>query len=346
MKYVVNRLLVILIFFTFFACKSYNEKQLELVNKIAKKNWVGIPRELNKDISTNFSQEEIINLTNDENPYVLAYFFQFLLEHYPHDCYNVILQHLNDTKSIRVWTSNDNEESMTMAEYMLWKTQISEFITSEQRGRLNDLIVFNYRKYPHLNGQAYLILRLGSLKFKYYQFVKDLVIEKKTTFKYEEIFLINYLAKFKKPEDIAIIKQVLQIVSGKGFDPVNGFDLYDLIRRHPDNEYYSILVNIYDEKIKGKKLKCDECYCSIEQYCKALIMYPNPKTISILTELVNSNNFKCLSNHDVYKEEIYYFLKKSNKVVYGPLIKSLESKINIEVYSEVVRENRFMREMW
>lgn len=340
----IHRLVVLFMVFMIFSCKYYNEKQLELINKIAKENSVGIPRELNKDIGINFTQKEIVNLTNHDNPYVRASFFKFLSEQYPQYCYNVILQHLNDTKSVQVHTSYDTIEGMTIAEYMIWKTQNSEFITNEQRGRLNDLIVFNYRNYPHLNEQAYLILRLGLPKFKYYQFVKDLVIEKLPEFKYDKILLISYLAKFKKAEDIGIIKRALQIVSQKWFDQVERYDLYELIRRYPDNEYYSILVRIYEVTIKNKKLRCDECYCDIEQYCKALVMYPSPKTILMLTELINSNNFENLCNHLANKEQIYYLLKKSNNVVYQPLIKSLENKINIKVYNEIVRDNRFTRE--
>jgi hypothetical protein len=325
---------------------AYNGKQKELIAKIEKERTVYVSADLSKELKTNFSQNQTLDLTEHPNPHVRCSFFSLVLDHYPGSIYQTIIDHIADTALVMVHTSYDTIHPMTVAEYMLWKTQKSPHIGEQQRENLNDLILFNYNKYTHLNGDALLILRLSKqIRPKYYNIIRNLVLEKAKNFNLQESYLLYYLARFKKPEDIKIISSVLNTIFKKETDlNITGYNIFDLIRKYPSDEYLPILLNFYSEKIKNRRSRCDECYCEVEQFIRALVAFPSPVTEQVLYDLSDNANFGNLCYSLAIAEHIFFWVRKTNNSYYLPILKSLEKKINRGVYIKISKANENFKE--
>ena len=184
-------------------------------------------------------------------------------------------------------------------------------------------------------------------KPKYYNFIRTTVIEKSKNFNINDCYLLHYLARFKKPEDIKIISSVLEtIFSNESIGNISASPfLYNLIRKYPSDEYLPILLDFYSKKLRNRKSRCDEYYCELEQFIEALLAFPTPETEQTLYNLSDSKLFISQYNSGAITEYICFWARKTDNSYYQPLLKNLEKRINGKVCNKISKTNENLREL-
>lgn len=182
------------------------------------------------------TDEVLTKLIQSEHPLLRASAFREILNRKSFNHFDVVMSHLDDTAIVEtdagefgVWDRTVSDDLLLEAE---WKTEDEKNKTIEQV-----LIKHNYLE------SAYIILEQLEPQEKYYPFVKDMATRSRrpTEDGYELDFKdIEYalygLAKFKKPDDVIVIKKKMMRYVWKLSD-----ESFRLMKEFPDTTYFDVL---------------------------------------------------------------------------------------------------------
>lgn len=318
---------------------SYNERQKAIIEKVSRRESGIYSKSAKDSISIIFDKEELVELTDHPNPYVRIFFYNHLVEHYPDACFDICLNHMSDSATVHVQTSYDTSSDMTIAEEMIRLARNKKIFSSRKKYAMDSTIVVNVEKYPYLEDDFYLYLykNASNPDLKFYKQVRKMISEG-----HGEVFgrfaLLGYFRGYKIEQDAKLIRTYLEdtVESEDGVGYNFGIEF---IENHPDADYYEILTNFYDKRIKNRVTRCDECYFELEFFCKALSQYKREETKLILNQILKSRNYKSLCHHGAINEHMYQLLTKCDKEYYDQIIKDLEHKIDHKILAEVRKYN-------
>lgn len=325
---------------TFFSC-SYNEKQKSVLDKVAKNETEIYSNSFKIKISNEFNTAELVKLTNDKNPQTRIYFYDYLIKKQPDTCFEICLNHLNDSIRVLTSTSYDTQKYLSIGELMITNARNNKIFSLHENQTLDSLIVTNIKNYKHLEGQFYYYLskNFKTPKVEFYPIIKDLVIEKSQSTYFSQISLINYFSSYNKKSDAEIIKNYL-VNSIKKDKTIYFNSTLQFIKNKPNPEYFKILTNFYNENINGKATRCDECFFELSLFCKTISKFKNNETKSIFNSLTQSNNYTSRCNYLAKNEQFYNLLAHTDKDYYRQIIKNLENKIDYKILNEVKKYDK------
>jgi hypothetical protein len=236
------------------------------------------------------TDEELVRLGRSEHPILRAAAFREMLERKSFNHFDIIIDHLDDTALVFIDAGEFGIWDRTVSDDILqgagWKTQEAKNKTVEQV-----LAKHNYL------WSAYIILKELEPQEKYYPFIKDMATRPRRLSQYEGYELgfgdIEYalygLAKYKKKEDVQIIKNKLM---------KHVWELSDvsfrMMKEFPDTAYLDILKTYHRGqfyKFSGNRpygfsgVVADRA--TPEDFIQALAVQQNDKSAKLLDTMLN-----------------------------------------------------------
>lgn len=291
----IKQLLILLLAFIFFSCntsgkypyaiKDFREKLQPYLIKMIEK---GIVTSSDSALQHMATDEELVRLGRSEHPILRAAAFREMLERKSFNHFNILMEHLDDTALVftdagefGIW---DRVVSDDILQEAGWKTQEAKAKTVEQV-----LTKHNYLQ------SAYIILKGLEPQEKYYSFIKDMATRPRRLDPegYELGFAdIEYalygLAKFKRKEDVEVIKQKLMDNVWRLSDVS-----FRLMTEYPDTAYLDVLKTYHRRqfyKFSGNRphgfsdVVADRA--APEDFIQALVVQQNDKSAKLLDTML------------------------------------------------------------
>jgi hypothetical protein len=231
----------------------------------------GINTFAEKIIDTTFSNAQLQKLSRSEHPLLRAVALRLLLDRDDVDHQSLILSHLDDTALVSVDWGEWGYKHTTIADDVLtlsaWKTeQEKEVIVNKVITEHNYLL------------SAYKILPRLEPKQEYYLHIKNMIDNRRM---FEDMEGGLYLlAKYKRREDIAIIKKWLMYYVRN-----LGVLSFRLMKEYPDTAYLSVLDN-FERRGMLRKL-CEDPYSTdVEFFFETLASYKQKRAAEILSRML------------------------------------------------------------
>ncbi|WHF52387.1 hypothetical protein QGN23_03685 [Chryseobacterium gotjawalense] len=307
--------------FIFISC-GYDKSQTQILEKIEKSNNSIFEKKFNEKVISSFSKKQIIELSSNKNPEIALYFFQILVNKYPDDAYSVFLRNIDNKKISTIATSYDTLEEMTVSQAMLFYAILKQSIfTEEQLNEILDKIILDINNKRHLYG--YLAMYLDKNKNnpdpKYYSILRKEILDTTSKPYFHNHAIINYFSNYNKPEDVIIIKD---FIKKSVYDEPTYFNSgIEFIANSPKEQYFDILTDYFDKKIKDQKFRADDIFFELELYTKALTRYKSNESKELITEIVNKSNYYSQGNFLAPREQVYLLLENEDKKNYFSVLK-------------------------
>lgn len=209
--------------------KSLQPHLIEIVSKY-------IVMEHENSLHTMATDEVLLQLSRSEHPVLRASAFREILSRNSFNHFELIMSHLDDTAIVEtdggefgIWTRTVSDDILQEAE---WKTKAEKDKTVDEV-----LTKHNYLR------SAYTILEQLQPQEKYYPYIKDMATRpRRITYEGYELafgdieYALYGLAKFKKRDDIRIIKEKMLRYVWKLSDKS-----FRLMTEFPDTAYFDVL---------------------------------------------------------------------------------------------------------
>lgn len=276
------------------------------------------------------SDKDLNQLTQSEHPVLRASAFRELFYRNPLKNFDIVMSHLDDTAMVRTDGGEfgifSNKVSDDILQEAKWKTK-------EEKNKTIDKVL---SKHNYLRS-AYVILLKIDPQEKYYNYIKDMATRPRRL-SYDDFemgfgdieFALYGLAKFKKQEDIKIIKkQLLENVwrlSHISFRIMKEFpdtSYFDILQTYHRRQFYKFSGNRRDGFSGAVADNADP-----EDFINALIIQQNEKSAKLLDTLLNKLPLQtCMPD----KESIIYHLVMEIWEHPCPIYAKLREKINFRV---------------
>ena len=182
------------------------------------------------------TDDELIRLGKSENPVIRATAFREMLDRSSFNYFDIVMGHLNDTAIVATDAGEFGIWYLTVSDDILqeasWETREAKERTIEQV-----LTKHNYLR------SAYTILEQLEPREKYYAYIKDMATRpRRLSYEGQELgfddieYALYGLAKFKKQDDVVIIKNRL-MQSAWELSEVS----FKLMKEFPDSAYLEVL---------------------------------------------------------------------------------------------------------
>jgi hypothetical protein len=308
-----------------YAIKDFRKPLQPHLIKIVSTGTVGqyfIPGKMLKD-------KDLVELTESEHPVLRGTAFNEIFKRESFNHYNVLMAHLDDTAMILVDNGEFGISSITVSDYILglaeWDTRESKYKTVEKV----------LKKHNYLRSACTVLYNLEPQE-KYYSVIKDLATHPRKLdydnfeMAFDEIEYALYgLAKFKKKEDVQIIKQVLA---------KNGWHLghlsFRLIKEYPDTAYMQILRDYHRNNFylfTGKRRNGFSGYtpdrAEPEDFINALAALQNQHSANLLDTILNNlDKYECMPDKESIKEHLVMTIWKQQTPAYFKLKEKVRNR--------------------
>jgi len=215
-----------------YAIKDFKRPlQPHLTNIVSK----GIVMPENTALGNMATGKELLQLSMSEHPVLRSSAFREMLTREAFDDFKILMDHLDDTAMVLTDAGEFGTSYRTVSDDLLME---AEWKTGEDRNKTIDEVLtrHNYLR------SAYTILQQIPAQEKYYPFIKDMATRRRNYNEdsgergFEDVEYALYgLAKFKKKEDIKIIKERL-LENNFRMDELS----FHLMREFPDTAYLEV----------------------------------------------------------------------------------------------------------
>lgn len=269
-----------------YAIKDFRKPLQPFLIKIVSK---GIVMYYDSSLRHMATDNELIQLSQSEHPVLRASAFREILHRTSFNHFDILMNHLTDTAFVEtdagefgIWTRTVSDDILQEAN---WNTEDAKSKTVEEV-----LTKHNYLR------SAYIILENLEPQQKYYSFIKQMATRPRRLSDdgYELAFGdIEYalygLAKFKKPEDIKLIKKQMTENVWKLSDIS-----FKLIKEFPDTAYFDVLQAYHRRqfyKFSGNRPGGFSGYvadrAAPEDFIQALVVQQSDKSSKLLDTMLN-----------------------------------------------------------
>jgi hypothetical protein len=289
-------LLFLLIAIIFYSCKTDNKYNYAIkdfgnalkphLTKIVSKGVVMYYDSALRNIA---SEKDLNQLSLSEHPVLRASAFRERLHRTPLNNFDILMSHLDDTAIVATDGGEFGIFSRKVSDDIL---QEANWNTNEEKNKTIDKVITqnNYLR------SAYLIIKEIEPQEKYYKYIKDMATRpRRLSYDGYEMgfgdieFALYGLAKFKKREDVKIIKSRLM-------DEVWQLShiSFELMTNFPDTSYFDILQTYHRRqfyKFSGNRRDGFSGYVADradpEDFIKALVIQQNEKSAKLLDTILN-----------------------------------------------------------
>ncbi|MGN6440175.1 MAG: hypothetical protein ACTHMM_26845 [Agriterribacter sp.] len=258
-------------------------------------------------ISNVMTDKEIVQLSRCEHPVLRAMAFREMLDRNSFNHFDIVMNNLTDTAIVAtdagefgIWYRRISDDILQKA---LWKTEEAKNKTIEKV-----LTKHNYLR------AAYLILLQIEPQEKYYTFIKEMATRPRRLsyegyeLEFDDIELALFgLARFKKPEDIVVIRQKL-------LDNVSQLSevSFRLMREYPDAAYFDVLQDYHRWRFyrfsgEGRHgfTGNDDNRAGAMDFIEALVRQQSEKSARLLdTILQRMPAITCVSGKDFIEDQM------------------------------------------
>ena len=329
-------LLSLLITLSFWSCKTDNKYNYAIkdfrnslqshLTKIVSKGIVMYSDSSLRNMATDI---ELIQLSQSENPVLRASAFREILHRSSFNHFDILMIHLDDTAFVEtdagefgIWTRTVSDDILQEAN---WNTENDKSKTVEQV-----LTKHNYLR------SAYIILENLEPQQKYYSFIKEMATRPRRLSDegYELAFRdIEYalygLAKFKKQEDLKIIKNQMMENVWKLSDIS-----FRLLKRFPDTTYFDILQTYHRRqfyKFSGNRPGGFSGYvadrAAPEDFIQALVIQQSDRSAKLLDTMLNRLPLQtCMPDKESIIDEIITTIWEHPCPAYAKLREKIKPK--------------------
>lgn len=324
-----KHLISILIAMLFWSCKTDNKyhyaikdfrKPLQpFLTKIVSKGIVMYGDSALRFMATD---NELIQLSKSEHPVLRASAFREMLNRKTFNHFDILMNHLDDTATVAtnagefgIYYRKVSDDILLKAK---WKTE------SDKNKTIHEVIT----RHNYLQA-AYLILSQINPEEKYYSFIKDMATRSRNYDVdidergfHEKEYALYGLAKFKKKDDIKIIKDQLS---------ENSWRLtklsFELMTTFPDSAYMEIFEEYYDYVFYHSICRKQNSDMAID-FINAVATYKNERSATILDSILNSKPFMpCPADTAYMQLELAHAIWNNNCHAYLKLRKQVEPRI-------------------
>lgn len=276
------------------------------------------------------TDDELIRLGRSEHPILRATAFREMLTRRSFDHFDILMEHLDDTALVAtdagefgIWYRTVSDDILRNAG---WKTQEAKEKTIKQV-----LTQHNYLS------SAYLILLHFEPKEMYYPFIRDMatrpthlnpIYGDKPGFADIE-FALYGLAKFRKKEDVALIKKKL-MQHIRELSDVS----FRLMKEYPDTAYLEVLQTYHQRRFyrfsgeeAGGFTGSDANRASSKDFIQALVSQASNQSAALLdTILQRLPSLTCMPHKEEVKDDLVMQIWEHPSPVYARLKNSVKDK--------------------
>lgn len=261
-----------------YSIKDFREPLQSQLEKIVS---TGVVSRLNQ-LATD---KELMQLSLCEHPVLRASAFSEMLSRKSFNHFEILMNHLDDTAMVVTDRQRFDYSRMTVSDYILreasWKSQ-------EEKNKTIDEVI---TKHNYLRS-AYTILPKIEPQEKYYPFIKDMAkrlwtyeSDITTVTMYEREDALYAISKFKKREDVVLIKDLLMS------DVLYlSFSALRLMKELPDTSYLDVYEAYYPKYYY--QMNCGEVGQSrVVDYIYSIAIYKNKRSAKILDSIYDHKPF-------------------------------------------------------
>ena len=314
--------LLLLLTFSLLSCKNKSQKSFAIrdfkqslqpyLTAIVSKGIVGFDSST-RFIDANLTYEELKQLSNSEHPVLRATAFRIMLEKPNLNHFDLLMTHLDDTAIVATDAGEWGIRYYTIADDIIhnstWKNM------SEKNKTIDAVIT----KHNYLRS-AYTILTQIPTDLKYYSYIKEMAQRNRP---FDEIeYALYALAKYKKAEDVNIIKELL-LSNSWGM----GFESFKLMEEFPNNAYLEVYKN-YFKHVFYRKICRDHDNTNATEFIKSFATYKIDSSAAVLNIILNKKPFMpCTADTNTLKYELAYAIWNNKCEAYSKLRKQIEGYV-------------------
>lgn len=283
-----------------YAIKDFRKSIQPFLNEIV---TIGIVTNHDRKKIGGITDEELFQLSRSENPILRATAIEEMFDRSSFNHFDILMNHLNDTAIVATDNGEFGIRLETVSDYLIGR---STWESAQARDMTIEAVL---TKHNYL-GSAFNILLIIGAQEKFYPYVKDMATRPRRLDSYEEGYELGFddieyalygLAKFRKKEDVQIIKnKLLEHV----------WELSDvsfrLMKEYPDTAYLDVLQVYHRRKFYNFSgirphgftgFKSDKA--APEDFIEALIVQQNDRSAKLLdTMLTNLPMYTCLPDKE------------------------------------------------
>lgn len=267
------------------------------------------------------TDKELVQLAQSEHPVLRASAFREMLYRKSFDHFNILMNHLDDTAVV----------ATEAGEWGIWYRTVSDDIIQHggwksmaDKNKTIDVVI---TKHNYLRS-AYEILLSIEPSEKYYPYIKAMAEQEVKPAgiynpKVEDFESALYgLAKFKKKEDVEIIKDQLLSYTWR----ISSIS-FRLMKEFPDTVYLEVFEEYYPRKFY-RSICRDGVSSQAEEYINSLAVYKNNRSAKILDSMLNRKPFiNCPADTSWFKDILALAIWRNPCEAYSKLRKQVEARV-------------------
>lgn len=281
-----------------YAIKDFRKSLQPYLTEIVSK---GIVMDDDSSLRNKATDKELVQLAQSEHPVLRASAYREILQRKSFNHFDILMSHLDDTAIVPT----------DAGEWGIWYTAVSDDIIEKAkwkdtaaRDKTIDKVI---TKHNYLRSGYTALLKIQPQE-KYYPYIKDMATrERKSIGDYKKPgvgdveFALYGLAKFKKQDDIKIIKALL-IANSWSMGAIS----YNLLNEFPDTSYLEVFetyynINFYQNICQGRNVN------NAVHFVETIATYKNNRSAKILEAILNRKPFiNCSADTVWLKESLIY----------------------------------------
>lgn len=304
-----------------YAVRDFDKKLQPYLTKVVATGVVGYDS-VTRYVKGTASDKELEWLSKSEHPVLRAIALEEMLKRPSFDHFAMIMGHLDDTAMVAVDWGEFGIKPYRVSDNMLhnghWKDSVAKNKTIEE-------IIL---KHNYLNA-AYTKATAIRPNETLYASIKEMALRKRNyngdygEMNFDEIERALYaLAKFRKPGDVPIIKQLLLENSYR-----TGKFSFKLMQENPEEAYWEILQQYFPKEFYRRT--CDDRFPDAgEDFINAVAAYKNDSSAKILKVILDRKPFMpCLADTNYLKHELACAIWNNECLAYSGMRKQVEHTI-------------------
>lgn len=312
-----------------YAIKDFRKPLQPFLTKIVSR---GIVKHVDSALRYMATDKELLQLSKSEHPALRAAAFREILKKKSFNHFELLMNHLDDKAMVIEDEGEFGAHFITVSDYILLK---ATWKNEQEKNKTIDAVITKHNDLA----AAYTILMQIEPQEKYYPIIKKMV---ERIHKYYEVgdfvnntdniaYALYGLAKFKKKEDIKIIKEYLLHYYPEL--PEIGFWL---MKEYPDTAY----MQVYEAYYPGRFYKtiCREKNIDkATDFINSIANYKNERSATILDSILNKKAFvNCPADTNTLKRFLITAIWNNDCKAYSKLRKQIEK--DISVYKKYIME--------
>lgn len=304
-----------------YAIRDFNSNLQPYLVKVVSNGIVGFDT-FTRYIQFHTTDNELKQLSQSEHPVLRAIAFREMLERPTFNHFELIMNNLDDTAIVGTYAGERGIQYVKISDDILYHGRWIDTISKNKT--IEEIII----KHNYLNS-AYTKLLNIEPKELYYPYIREMAQRKKNydeeigEMDFDKIeYALYALAKFKKSEDIPIIKGSL-LSNWWRMSQLS----FRLMQEYPNETYLDVYEKFYPGSFYLKICR-DQNINDAASFINSIATYKNERSALILNTILSRKPFMpCSTDTNTLKEELIYAIWNNRCNAYSKMIRQVESLV-------------------